>query len=69
MPYWSSEADGSDHPFSHIGVYMLIIKKRMLNEIIACTNELLPEQSLTASLVCLRLIVEQFPEAAVWNDI
>jgi hypothetical protein len=62
MPYWSSDADGCDHAFSHIGVYTLIIKEKMFNEIAACTDELFPEQSLTASLICLRIIVEQFPK-------
>jgi len=63
MSYWGEGADESDFAFGAIGAYIYILKERMLNDIKAVREKAYPEQSIVASLVCLRLIGERFPKS------
>ncbi len=62
MPYWGSKPDDSDFAFDAIGAYIYIIKERMTKDIATVLEKSYPEQSMVASLICLRLLGEQFPK-------
>lgn len=62
MSYWGNEVDGSDYAFTTIGSYIVLIKKRMFKDLEGTLEESFEEQSLIASLACIRLIGERFPE-------
>ena len=63
MSYWGDGADESDFAFGAVGAYIYILKERMLNDIKVIREKAYPEQSIVASLVCLRLIGERFPKS------
>ena len=63
MAYWDNGPDGCDFAFGAIGVYVLFIKKRMMDDCKNVMNTSHTEQSIVASIVCLRLIGEQFPKS------
>ena len=63
MSYWGSGADDSDFAFGAVGAYIYLLKERMLNDIKVVREKTCPEQSIVASLVCLRLIGERFPKS------
>jgi hypothetical protein len=62
MAYWGSGADESDFAFDAVGAYIYLLKERMLNDIKVVRAKSYPEQSIVASLGCLRLIGERFPK-------
>ena len=63
MSYWGDGADESDFAFGAIGAYIYLLKERMLNDIKVVSEKAFPEQSIVASLVCLRVIGERFPRS------
>lgn len=63
MSYWASDPDGNDFAFDAIGVNIMFIKDRMLQDMKTVKAKQYPEQSIISSLICLRLIGERFPEA------
>ena len=62
MTYWGSKPDNCDYAFGSIGAYIFLLKERMFDDIAIVLAKSHPEQGLVASLVCLRLIGEQFPK-------
>lgn len=56
MPYWSAEPTGCDYAFGAVGVYILLIKERMFTDAENVISKSFPEQSIVASLNCLRLL-------------
>ncbi len=62
MAYWGTQADENDFAFDAISAYVLLIKERMMNDMATVLEKAYPEQSLTASLACLRQIGERFPK-------
>ncbi len=60
MSYWGSDPDDSDYASGAVGVIILLIKERMINDMEGAIAEEFPEQSLIVSLQCLRLIGERF---------
>lgn len=63
MPYWGSGSIDSDYAFGAIGVYVLMIKERMFEDADNVIAKSFPEQSIVASLGCLRAISLQFPKS------
>ncbi len=63
MAYWGNSADENDFAFDAIGAYILLLKQRMFQDIATVLDKAHPEQSMVASLTCLRLIGERFPKA------
>jgi hypothetical protein len=63
MSYWGSHAEESDFAFGAVGVAILRIKKKMLEDIEVVKEKSYPEQSILSSLVCLRLLGERFPNS------
>ncbi len=62
MSYWGSGPEESDFAFGSVGVSILHIKEILFKDIEAVRGKSYPEQSIVASLVCLRLIGERFPK-------
>ena len=62
MSYWGTDIHDNDFAFNAVGVIVLLIKERMLADIKAVKSDNNPEQSIAASLACLRLIGERFPK-------
>jgi hypothetical protein len=62
MSYWGSKPADNDYAFDAVGVYVLQIKERMLKDMAGVLDEAYPEQSVIASLQCLRLLAEEFPK-------
>lgn len=63
MSYWGDGPEDSDFAFAAVAVAILRIKKKMLEDFEIIQEKSYPEQSIVASLVCLRLLGEQFPKA------
>jgi hypothetical protein len=63
MSYWGSKSDQSDYAFDSLSAYIYLIKKRMMDDLLNVTEKEHPEQSLIASLRCLRVIGMEFPES------
>jgi hypothetical protein len=63
MPYWGSKPAENDYAFDAVGVYVHLIKERMLKDLAGVINESYPEQGVLASLQCLRLLAEAFPKS------
>jgi hypothetical protein len=61
MPYWGSGAIDNDYAFDAVGAYVFIIKERLLQDADKVIEKSYPEQSIVASLQCLRLLAGQFP--------
>jgi hypothetical protein len=61
MSYWGAGPDGCDFSFSAIGVAVLRLKRKMYEDIEGVKEDNFSEQSIIASLVCLRLIGQEFP--------
>ncbi len=62
MSYWGSRPEECDFAFGAVGVAILRIKKKMFEDIEVVKRKAYPEQSILASLVCLRLLGEHFPK-------
>lgn len=62
MSYWGIEPDQNDFAFDGVGAYIHCIKEGMFKDIEVVKNKKYPEQSMIASLRCLRVIGEQFPK-------
>lgn len=62
MAYWGSSVADADFPAGTVGVYILQIKKRMFEEANAVVEKKHPEQSILASLRCIRLLNSAFPK-------
>lgn len=62
MPYWGSRADENDYAFDAVSAYVFLIKERMMSDMATVIEKAYPEQSITASLACLRQIGERFPK-------
>jgi hypothetical protein len=63
MSYWGSRSDQNDYAFDSLSAYVLLIKKRMMDDLSNVIEKGYPEQSLIASLHCLRVIGMEFPES------
>jgi hypothetical protein len=62
MSYWGTDIDDNDFAFDAVGAIIFLIKERLLADIKAVKSKNYPEQSIAASLACLRVIGERFPE-------
>lgn len=62
MPYWGGKSDESDYASGAVGVYILFIKKRMMEDIQGVLNDSFSEQAMIVSLTCLRLLGQRFPK-------
>jgi len=62
MPYWGSGPIDNDYAFDAIGSYLYLIKERMFQDADNIIEKSYPEQSIIASLICLRLLASQFPK-------
>ena len=62
MAYWGNKPDESDFAFDAVGAYAFLIKERMLKDAKTVLEKRYPEQSLIASIRCLRLLAEEFPK-------
>jgi hypothetical protein len=63
VSYWSADADGCDFAFNCVGVYALLIKERMFQDAELAIEKSMAEQSIVASLRCLRALDAQFGKA------
>lgn len=61
MPYWGNGLDECDYAFDAVGAYVFLIKDKMLRDMATVIEKAYPEQSIAASLACLRQIGERFP--------
>ena len=62
MSYWGTDIHDNDFAFDSVGAIVFMIKERMLADIEAVKSKNYPEQSIAASLACLRVIGERFPK-------
>jgi|SRR5882724_11255166 len=62
MSYWGTDIHDNDFAFDSVGAIVFLIKERMLANIKAVKSKNYPEQSIAASLACLRVIGERFPK-------
>ena len=62
MSYWSEELDGCDLAFDSLGASIILIRKRLFNDLDKVINKKYPEQTVGTTLRCLRLIGEEFPK-------
>jgi hypothetical protein len=62
MPYWGDSADECDYAFDAIGAYVILIRDRMTTDMATVIQQAYPEQGITASVACLRLLGERFPK-------
>ena len=62
MSYWGSKPADSDYAFDAVGVYVHLIKERMLEDMVTVVEKSYPEQGIVASLQCLRLLAAEFPK-------
>jgi hypothetical protein len=65
MSYWGSGPIDSDYAFDAVGVYVLMIKDRMFQGAETVIQKAHPEQSIVASVQCLRLLAAQFPKCVM----
>ena len=62
MAYWGSKPIDSDFATGAIGAYIYLLKERLQKDTETVLKKCHPEQSIVASLTCLRLLSEQFPK-------
>lgn len=62
MPYWGPKPDENDFAFGSLGAIFYLIIERMNKDSATVLSKSYPEQSMIASLTCLRLLGEQFPK-------
>ena len=62
MSYWGPGAEESDFAFDAVGVSILLIKRKLLEDTKTVLDEKYPEQAIVAHLTCLRLLGERFPK-------
>ncbi len=62
MPYWGGEPSDSDFAFDGVGAYIVLIKKRTFQSASTVIEKSYPEQSIIASLRCLRVLANEFPK-------
>lgn len=62
MPYWGSKPGDSDYAAGAIGSYVVLIKQRMFQDMSTVLEKGYPEQAIVASVRCLRLLAEEFPQ-------
>lgn len=67
MAYWGSGVADCDYAFDHVSVYVFEIKQRMLKDMENVLQKSYPEQSIVASVKCLRLLWEGFPKCVRLN--
>jgi hypothetical protein len=63
VAYWSADADGCDFGFNCVGVHAIALKKRMFHDAELAIEKSMAEQSIVASLRCLRALDAQFGKA------
>lgn len=63
MPYWGDTVDGNDYAFDAVGVYVILIRDRMFEDAARVCEKAYPEQSIGASVRCIRGIYEAFPKS------
>lgn len=62
MSYWGSGPVDSDYAFDMISSYVFLIKQKMFKDAETVLQKAYPEQSLIASLRCLRKLCAEFPK-------
>jgi hypothetical protein len=62
MPYWGTNPEDCDFAFDSVGACFYLIKDRLMRDIAAVLGKSYPEQSMVATLTCLRLLGERFPK-------
>ncbi|MEO0477156.1 MAG: hypothetical protein AAF085_14480 [Planctomycetota bacterium] len=62
MPYWGPKPLESDYAFDQTGACIAMIKKRLFDNMSNVIAKAYPEQSIIASLQCIRLLAEEFPK-------
>jgi phosphotransferase system HPr-like phosphotransfer protein len=63
VSYWSADADGCDFAFNCVSVHAVALKKRMFHDAELAIENSMAEQSIVASLRCLRALDAQFGKA------
>ncbi|MFN3148585.1 hypothetical protein [Bremerella sp.] len=61
MAYWGSSSTENDFAFDGVGAYIYLIRERMFEDAESVIEDEYPEQSIIASLQCLRLLASRFP--------
>jgi hypothetical protein len=61
MGYWGDDVDDCDYAFDAVGAVFFRISDRMFKDAETVIAKRYPEQAITASLCCLRLLGERFP--------
>lgn len=67
MSYWGNEPIDNDFAFDQVGSYIYLMRERMFKSMDAVIDKPHPEQSMIASLQCIRLLAEQFPKCVSVN--
>lgn len=62
MPYWGEKSCDSDFAFDSVGAYIYLLNSRMKKDIENVKAKNYPEQSILASLKCVRLILNEYPK-------
>jgi hypothetical protein len=60
MSYWGSGPIDNDYAFGAVGVYVLMIKERMFQDAENVIQKAHREQSIVASVQCMRVLAGQF---------
>lgn len=63
MAYWGDQPADCDYAFGAVGVYTILIKERMLQDASRVIEKEHPEQSIVASVRCLRLLDADFKKS------
>ncbi len=62
MPYWGHKSADNDYASTTVGAYIILIKERMFEGAKTVLAKAHPEQGIVASIKCLRLLAEEFPQ-------
>lgn len=63
MTYWGSEVGKSDFAAGAVGAAVLLIKERLFKDAENVISKSYPEESIAASVRCIRMIASAFPES------
>lgn len=62
MAYFG-ETIGNDYESGKVGVYVLLIKEKMFNDMATVIAKSFPEQSIVASVKIIRLLASEYPKS------
>jgi hypothetical protein len=65
MSYWGNGPIDNDYAFNKVGGYVIILKERMFKDANSVVENAYAEQSIVASVRCIRLLAREFPKCVI----